>query len=149
MASEASEETSETNLGKGRTPLSMIMPAAALLVAALAVGVLAHLGPAVEAEAQRFQDQSAYNAAVLSGSHVRHVAAPFAAEPAGVTAADLVTGPGSAAGALLLLAFAALFWRRLPVLRRGFEPAGLRRSCRVRLSHRAAGRGRRPPSRLS
>lgn len=148
MASEASEETSETNLGKNQTPLSMIVPAAALLVAALAVGVLAHLGPAVEAEAQRFQDQSAYNAAVLSGSHVRHVAAPFAAEPAGVTAADLVTGPGSAAGALLL-AFAALFWRRLPVLRRGFEPAGLRRSCRVRLSHRAAGRGRRPPSRLS
>lgn len=121
MASEASEETSETNLAKGRTPLSMIVPATALLVAALAVGVLPHLGSVMEAAAQRFQDQGAYNAAVLSGAHVRHVAAPFAAEPAGVAAADLLTGAGSAAGALLL-AFAALFWRRLPVLRRGFEP---------------------------
>jgi multicomponent Na+:H+ antiporter subunit D len=44
MASEASEETSETNLGKRRTPLSMILPAAILLTAALAVGVLPHLG---------------------------------------------------------------------------------------------------------
>jgi len=48
MASEASEETSETNLAKRRTPWSMIAPAAALLVAAVAVGVIPHLGPAVE-----------------------------------------------------------------------------------------------------
>ena len=121
MASEASEETSETVQGKRRTPLSMLLPAAALLVAALVAGVLPHLGPAVQAAALRFQDQGAYNAAVLSGSHIGHVTAPFAAEPAGVTAADLLTGAGSAAGAVLL-ALAALFWRRLPVLRRGFEP---------------------------
>jgi multicomponent Na+:H+ antiporter subunit D len=125
MASEASEETSETGLAKRRTPLTMIVPAAVLVIAALVVGVLPHLGPAVEAAARRFGDQSAYNAAVLSGSHVRHFAAPFAAEPAGVTAADVLTGAGSAAGAVIL-ALAALYWRRLPGLRRGFEPgAGL------------------------
>jgi multicomponent Na+:H+ antiporter subunit D len=121
MASEASEETSETNLAKRRTPLSMIAPAAILVVAALVVGVLPRLGRAVESAALRFQDQDAYNAAVLSGSHVSHFAAPFAAEPSGVTAAAVLTGVGSAVGAVLL-AFAALYWRRLPLLRRGFEP---------------------------
>ena len=130
MASEASEETSETNLGKQRTPLSMILPAAILLAAALVVGVLPHLGPAMESAALRFADQSAYNAAVLSGSHVSHFAAPAAAEPARVTAAGLLTGAGSAVGAVLL-ALAALYWRRLPLLRRGFEPgAGLVRPIR-------------------
>jgi multicomponent Na+:H+ antiporter subunit D len=130
MASEASEETSETSLGKQRTPLSMIGPAAILLTAALAVGILPHLGPAVESAALRFADQGAYNAAVLSGSHVSHLAAPFPAQPAGVTAAGLLTGAASAIGAVLL-ALAALYWRRLPLLRHGFEPgAGLVRPIR-------------------
>ena len=35
--------------------------------------------------------------------------------------AAVATGAGSTAGALVL-AFLALYWRRLPVLRRGFEP---------------------------
>ena len=40
---------------------------------------------------------------------------------------DLLTGAGSVIGALVL-AFLALYWRRLPVLRRGYEPgAGLTR----------------------
>ncbi len=121
MASEASEETSETSFAKRRTPLSMIVPATALLMVALAVGVLPHLGPAMESAALRFQDQAAYNASVLSGSHVSHLAAPFPAEPARVSAAGLLTGAGSAIGAVLL-ALAALYWRRLPLLRRGFEP---------------------------
>ena len=48
-----------------------------------------------------------------------------AAEPAGITATDVLTGAGSAVGALIL-AFLALYWRRLPLLRRGYEPgAGL------------------------
>ena len=34
---------------------------------------------------------------------------------------DLVIGLGTAGGAVFL-AFLALYWRRLPVLRRGFEP---------------------------
>jgi hypothetical protein len=42
----------------------------------------------------------------------------------------VATGAGSALGGLAL-AFFALYWRRLPVLRRGFEPgAGLARSLR-------------------
>jgi hypothetical protein len=49
------------------------------------------------------------------------VSAPSAAGPAGVTVTDLVIGLGTAAGAVFL-AFLALYWRRLPLLRRGFEP---------------------------
>jgi hypothetical protein len=46
-------------------------------------------------------------------------------EKTGLTVADVASGAGTAIGALLL-ALAALYWRRLPVLRRGFEPgAGL------------------------
>ena len=38
---------------------------------------------------------------------------------------DVLTGTGSAIGSLVL-AFLALYWRRLPLLRRGYEPgAGL------------------------
>jgi multicomponent Na+:H+ antiporter subunit D len=120
-AAEASEETGETDQAKQRTPLTMIIPAAALVVAGLAVGLLPRIGQAIQAAAVRFQDQSAYNATVLSGAHVAHPAAPFAPEPTGITAADLASGLGSAAGALIL-AFLALYWRRLPLLRHGFEP---------------------------
>jgi hypothetical protein len=67
---------------------------------------------------------------VLSGAHVAHPAAVAPAEPAGVSAAAIATGAASALGGLAL-AFLALYWRRLPVLRRGFEPgAGLGRSLR-------------------
>jgi multicomponent Na+:H+ antiporter subunit D len=121
MAEEASEETSETGEAKQRTPLTMIVPAAVLVVAALGVMFAPRLGPAVEAAAVRFQDQAGYNATVLSGAHVTHPAAIAPAEHTGVTVADVTTGAGSAAGAVLL-AFLALYWRRLPVLRRGFEP---------------------------
>ena len=123
MAKEASEETSETDQDKQRTPLTMIVPAAVLVIAAIGIVFAPHLGPAVESAAVRFQDQSAYNATVLSGAHVTHPAGIFAAEDTGVTAADIATGAGSTAGALVL-AFLALYWRRLPVLRRGFEPGG-------------------------
>ena len=70
----------------------------------------------------RFQDQAAYNATVLSGAHVAH---PVGALPARAHR-DHRGGPGSpASGSVagaLLLAFLALYWRRLPLLRRGFEP---------------------------
>jgi multicomponent Na+:H+ antiporter subunit D len=121
MAAEASEETSETDQAKQRTPATMIIPAAALALAGLAIGLLPHLGPAVQAAATRFQDEAAYNATVLSGAHVAHPLAPSAPEATGITGADLASGLGSAAGALIL-AFLALYWRRLPLLRRGFEP---------------------------
>lgn len=57
MAQEASEETSETDFAKRRTPMSMIVPAVVLVLvlAAIAVGVTPGLGPAVEAAAARFR----------------------------------------------------------------------------------------------
>ena len=121
MAAEASEETSETDEAKQRTPLTMIVPAAVLALGGLAAGLLPGLGSAVQAAAVRFQDQAAYNATVLSGAHVAHPSAVFPPEPTGITATDLATGLGSVAVALLL-AFLALYWQRLPLLRRGFEP---------------------------
>jgi len=121
MASEASEETTETERGKNKTPLTMIVPAAVLVAAALGIVFVPHLGEAVEAAAVRFQDQAGYNATVLSGAHVAHPVAIAPAEDTGVTVSDVATGVGSTAGALLL-AFLALYWRRLPLLRRGFEP---------------------------
>jgi multicomponent Na+:H+ antiporter subunit D len=130
MAEEASEEKSETASGKTRTPLTMIIPAAVLMLAGLSIALIPRVGPALLSAAVRFEDQAAYNATVLSGAHVAHPAAPAAAGPVaattgGVTLASVLTGCGSAIGALLL-AGAALYWRRLPLLRRGFEPgAGL------------------------
>ncbi len=44
----------------------------------------------------------------------------FAAGPTGVTAADVLAGLASVAGALIL-AWLALYWRRLPLLR-GYRP---------------------------
>jgi len=121
MAREASEETSETERGKRRTPLSMIVPAALLVVAAVVITLLPHLGPGVQGAAVRFQDQAAYNRTVLSGGHIAHPVAISGPESTGITVADVVTGTASAAGGLVL-AFLALYWRRLPLLRRGFEP---------------------------
>ena len=45
----------------------------------------------------------------------------IAAEPTEITLSDVLTGTGSVVGALVL-AFVALYWRRLPLLRRGYEP---------------------------
>jgi hypothetical protein len=62
---------------------------------------------------------------VLAGAHIAHPVALAAAEPTGITLSAAAAGVGSAIGALVL-AFLALYWRRLPVLRRGYEPgAGL------------------------
>jgi multicomponent Na+:H+ antiporter subunit D len=130
MAKEASEETGETDQARQRTPLTMIIPAGVLVAAGAVIGLLPHIGPAVQAAAVRFQDETAYNATVLSGARVAHPTALFPPEPTGITAADLATGLGSVAGALML-AFLALYWQRLPLLRRGFEPGtGLARPIR-------------------
>ncbi len=71
--------------------------------------------------AVRFEDQSAYNAAVLTGTHIAHPAAVYPAEPTGITLEGLLTGLGSVAGALIV-AWIGLYWRRLPVLR-GYAPS--------------------------
>ena len=121
MAKEAAEETSETDAGKRRTPLTMIIPPALLVAAAIGIGVIGRLGPAVQAAAVRFEDQAAYNAAVLANTYVTHPVAVYAAEPVGATLEGLLAGVGSVAGALIL-AWLALYWRRLPVLH-GYEPS--------------------------
>jgi multicomponent Na+:H+ antiporter subunit D len=125
MAEMAAEETSETESDKGRTPLTMIIPPAVLVACAAGIALIPQLGPVVQAAAVRFQDQAGYNATVLNGAHILHPAAIAAAEPAEITLSDVLTGIGSVVGALVL-AFLALYWRRLPLLRRGYEPgAGL------------------------
>jgi multicomponent Na+:H+ antiporter subunit D len=125
MAEMAAEETSETESGKNRTPLTMLIPPAALVACAAAIALIPQLGPVVQQAAIRFQDQAGYNATVLAGAHILHPVAPAAAEPAGITLSGVMTGLGSVIGALVL-AFLALYWRRLPLLRRGYEPgAGL------------------------
>jgi multicomponent Na+:H+ antiporter subunit D len=125
MAEMAAEETSETESDKHRTPLTMIIPPAVLVAAAIAAGLIVRLGPSVQAAAIRFEDQAAYNATVLAGAHIAHPVALAAAEPTGITLSDVLAGTGSVIGALIL-AFLALYWRRLPLLRRGYEPgAGL------------------------
>jgi multicomponent Na+:H+ antiporter subunit D len=124
MASEAEEEDSETQEAKNRTPWSMIFPAAALVALALALGPISSLGPASQSAAVRFEDQGAYNAVVLSGHGVSRPVAPAAPEDTGITVADVATGVGSAAGAVLLAGL-ALYRRRLRALHRIPESLGL------------------------
>jgi multicomponent Na+:H+ antiporter subunit D len=125
MAAEANQETGETDTGRRRTPLSMIVPAAVMVALALAAGVaglLPRFGAAMEAGAIRFQDQPGYIAAVLNGAPVARVAPVATVAPADVTVSSVVTAVCSAVGAVLL-ALTALYWRRLPLPRRGYEPA--------------------------
>jgi multicomponent Na+:H+ antiporter subunit D len=125
MAEMAAEETSETESGKQRTPLTMIVPPAVLVACAAVIGLLTQLGPVIQAAAVRFEDQAGYNATVLDGARIAHPVAIAAMESTGITVSDVLTGIGSTVGALVL-AFFALYWRRLPLLRRGYEPgAGL------------------------
>lgn len=117
MAREAEEEKSETEVGKYRTPLSMVVPAAALVLVALALPFLPGFGPSVQRAAVRFEDESAYRALVLSSRPPATLRSPLPPEPTGITVADVATGAGSAAGAVLL-AGAALFRRRSRLLAR-------------------------------
>jgi multicomponent Na+:H+ antiporter subunit D len=120
MAAQASEEKSETDRGRRRTPVTMLLPAAVLTLAGLGVALLPRIGPAVAVAAARFQDQAGGRATVLAGAHGWHRVASAVPGSAGITLGSVLLGAGSAAGALLL-AGAALYRRRLPVLR-GFEP---------------------------
>jgi multicomponent Na+:H+ antiporter subunit D len=123
MAREAAEETSETTGGRDRTPLTMIVPPAVLVAAAIVIGLiglLGPLGPVIQAAAVRFQDQAGYNSTVLDSAHITHPVALFPAGPTGVTAVDVLAGLGSVAGALILAGL-ALYGRRLPLLH-GYRP---------------------------
>jgi multicomponent Na+:H+ antiporter subunit D len=128
MAAEANEETGETESGRQRTPLTMLAPPCVLVVLGLAAGIagmIPRFAAAVEGAALRFEDQPAYMSLVLNGVRTAHPVALYPAAPTDVSAASVITALCSVAGAVLL-ALAALYWRRLPVLRRGYEPgAGL------------------------
>ena len=128
MAAEANEETGETDEARQRTPLPMLLPAAALAALGLAAGVAAmvpKVAAGLEAAAARFQDQPAYIATVLTGARVTRAVPLYPVSPADVTVASVVTALCSVLGASAL-ALTALYWRRLPLLRRGYEPgAGL------------------------
>ena len=121
MAAMAAEETSETDSDKQRTPLTMIIPPAVLVAVAAAIALIPRLGSVIQAAATRFEDQAGYNATVLAGAHIAYPSAIAAAESSAITVTDVLTGAGSAIGSLIL-AFLALYWRRLPLLRRGHEP---------------------------
>jgi multicomponent Na+:H+ antiporter subunit D len=128
MAAEANEETGETDSGRQRTPLTMLIPPCVLVALGVAAGIVAMLprfAVALEAAAARFEDQSGYGSLVLNGVRTATPAPLYPQVPATVTAASVITALCSVAGAVLL-ALAALYWRRLPVLRRDYEPgAGL------------------------
>jgi multicomponent Na+:H+ antiporter subunit D len=128
MAAEANEETGETNEARQRTPLSMLVPAAALAALGLAAGIAAmvpKIAAGLVTAAARFQDQPAYIATVLTGARVTRAVPLYPAAPADVTVASVVTALCSVLGAAAL-ALTALYWRRLPLLRHGYEPgAGL------------------------
>jgi hypothetical protein len=90
-----------------------------LVAAAAVLAFLPRAGTSIDSAVLRFQDYRGYAAAVLLGA--RQGSPAVSAAAAAITPADVLTGAGSAAGAVLL-ALAALYWRRLPLLRRGFEP---------------------------
>src|SRR6185437_15296903 len=129
MAAEANEETGETESGRQRTPLTMVVPLCVLTALGVASGIAALLprfASALESAAARFQDQQAYAALVLKGQLTATPVPPYPQVPPDVTAASVITALCSVAGALAL-ALVALYWRHLPVLRRGYEPGrGLR-----------------------
>ncbi len=128
MAAEANEETGETESGRQRTPMTMLVPTAVLVALGLASGIAAMIprwAAAVESAAARFQDQNAYTSLVLNNVRTAHPATVYPQVTPDVTAASVIIALCSAAGAVLL-ALVALYWRRLPVLRKGYEPgAGL------------------------
>jgi multicomponent Na+:H+ antiporter subunit D len=128
MAAEANEETGETEAARQRTPLSMLVPTTVFVLLALAAGIAAmvpRVAAGVEMAAARFQDQNAYIATVLNGARVTRPVPLYAIVTPDVTISAVAAGVCSALGAAAL-ALVALYWRRLPLLRRGYEPgAGL------------------------
>jgi multicomponent Na+:H+ antiporter subunit D len=124
MAAEANEETGETDSGRQRTPLTMLLPPCVLVALGVAAGIAAMIprfAAALESAAARFEDQQAYASLVLNGVRTAHPTALYPQVPATVTPMSVITALCSVTGAILL-ALAALYWRRLPILRRGYEP---------------------------
>jgi multicomponent Na+:H+ antiporter subunit D len=122
----AADEQRETGGPTWRTPVSMALPALALLAGALAIGLWSPLHSGASSAAEAFADREAYVGAVLEGARAPLPQAP-PPDPGGVLAAVL-----SAIGAVVLAALALERKRlsrrvRSPVWR-SFRPvvAGLR-----------------------
>jgi multicomponent Na+:H+ antiporter subunit D len=111
QASRQGEETEPESRRTGRTPVSMIVPACLLMAVGLGVGLIPDAGTRVELAAARFINQQSYTQAVLDGA----LSVPPVAniEPAWPNLAQVASGLGSAAGAVLLAVF-AIYRRRLP-----------------------------------
>ena len=108
----------------------MVIPSAVLVRRPSPSGCIPQLGPVVQAAAVRFQDQAGYNATVLVGRAHRPSGRAWPPPSLPGSPRRVLTGLGSVGGALVL-AWLALYWRRLPLLRRGYEPgAGLARPIR-------------------
>jgi multicomponent Na+:H+ antiporter subunit D len=125
MAAEANEETGETESGRQRTPLTMLIPPCVLAALGVATGIAAMLpsfATAIESAAARFQDQQAYASLVLDGKQTAVPAPLYPQVPPDVTTASIVTALCTTAAAILL-ALAALYWRRLPILKHADNPA--------------------------
>ncbi len=115
MAEESDEERSETESDKRHTPLTMAVPAAVLVAAGVAAGLWPHLGGALQHAAVRFEDQPAYNRAVLHGVVSGGARAPLPPESTDLTAGGVLAGALTALGAALL-ALLSLYRRRLPLV---------------------------------
>ena len=115
----------ETHGRRGRTPPTMVLPAAVLLAVGLALGVIPGFATATMAAAERFVDWQAYAQAVLHGV----VQPPSTMTAAARPEAGSVILSGASAAAALLLAMAATsparlaWWRRVgDGLRGGLRP---------------------------
>jgi len=67
----------------------------------------------IEAAAVRFQDQAAYAATTLHGTHLTHPVSLYPPAPADVTPSSVIIALCSVLLAVVL-ALAALYWRRSP-----------------------------------
>lgn len=104
---EAKEEEPETRGALGRTPAVMVIPAAALLIGTLALGLAPNLPESTQLGAVRLEDREAYVAGVLGGAPGPEPTrrAPERSGPL----TGMLTALGAAAVALL-----GLFRGRLP-----------------------------------
>ena len=102
-------EPRETEAGGGRMPVAMGAAATALLLGAVALGLVPGLAETAERGAAQFQDTNAYAAKVLEGADFAPIRLEHKALPVSTYVYSAVSSLGAVGLALL-----ALFRRRLP-----------------------------------